>query len=486
MYLTHRRGKMSESERFILGRVVKGGMWLYGTSMINNLSGFVYWMIISRIAGSSVLGTTSAIVGVASLMNGALSLGIPAGIQRYVGKAIGEGDPQEMRAYFWTSAIFSLTLYTFGAAVIFMLSEIGLSAGNITPQMLRLASLLVLLGSTSPFTALIIAHLRTQVLFAATLTGSVGKLIVGIMLVEMGFGWIGATMGYAASYLINLVVMLAYSLKLAYPLTAPSLSHLVEVLRAGLATWIPSIVALAGQWLSVLFIYGVSNPSTTGRFYIAFAISNAVIFLATSMLSLLLPVLSGMKDGRKRVTDRMLNAVLALATPIAAFLIAQPGMVLSLLGEEYIQASMDLRILLLGLIPLSVTTAIMRLIYAYGDYGKVTAIGLSQNIPRIVSYSILTPLIGSIGASTSYTLGAFIGMAASIFYGRRRGYAINLRKIVIVAAIPAALVTIALLTSPVYWPATLILAAASYPVYLKLGVVTVEDVREVVRSVLSR
>ncbi len=482
MYLTHRRGKMSESDRFILGRVVRGGMWLYGATMINNLSGFIYWMIISKIAGSSVIGTTSAIVGVVSLVNGILSLGIPVGIQRYVGKAMGEGNLQGMRTYFWTSAIFSLAMYISGATMLFMLGEIGLSVGNITPQMLRLASLLVLLGSASPFTALIISHLRTQIIFAANLAGSVGKLAVGILLVEMGFGWIGATMGYATSYLISLIMALIYSLKLAHPLVSPSLIHLAEILRAGLATWIPSIVALAGQWLSVLFIYGISTPSATGRFYIAFAISNAVIFLATSILSLLLPVLSGMKDGRKRATDKMLNAVLALTTPVAAFLIAQPETVLSLLGKEYIRASMDLRVLLLSLIPLSVTAAVTRLIYAYGDYGKVTAIGLSQNIPRIVSYSILTPLIGSIGASTSYTLGSFTGMVASLLYGRRRGYTVNLRKIAIVAVIPAALVTIASIT-PQYWLIGPISAAASYPLYLGLKVITTEDIRDMIRGI---
>ncbi len=477
---------MGESDRFVLGRIVKGGIWFYGTSLINNLSGFVYWMIISKIAGSSVLGTTSAVVGVASLVNGVLGLGIPTGIQRYVGRAIGEKDLQEMKIYFWTGAIFSLAIYISSAVVLFTISGLGLSIGNITPQMFRMASLLVLLGSGSPLMALIIAHLRTQVLFMAALLGGTGKLIVGITLVVMGFGWIGATIGYAASYLINLMILLVYSLEIAHPLTRPSLTHLIEVLRAGLATWIPSVVAIAGQWLSVLLIYGFSNPSATGRFYIAFTASNAVIFIATGVLSLLLPVLSGMRDHRRRITDRVLNVALALSTPIATFLIAEPEVVLSLLGKEYIQASMDLRILLLSLIPLSVTVAVRSLLYAYGDYGKVTVMGLSQNIPRIAFYSILTPIMGSIGASISYTLGALTGMITSLFYGWKRGYTVDPRKIVIVAGIPAALTTTAFLVFPACWLATLALAAASYPVYLKLGVITVEDLREVVKEILSR
>ena len=481
-----RRGKMSEPERFIVGRVFRGGVWLYGTTVVNNLSGFIYWMAISKIAGSSVLGTTSALIGAVSLVNGLLSLGIPVGIQRYFGRAIGEGDLQEMRTYFWTGTLFSSVLYASSAIFLLLLSEVGISVGKITPQMLRLASLLVALGISSSFRALLISHLRTRTLFSADLLGNLGKLITGILLVEMGFGWVGATLGYAASYLVSFVVMFTHSIKLAYPLETPSLKHLGEILKAGLATWIPSTVSLAGQWLSVLFIYGISSPSATGRFYIAFAIANAVIFLATSTLSLLLPVLSGIRSGRKRVTDRMLNAVLALTTPLGVFLIARPEVVLSLIGGDYIQASMDLRLLLLGLIPISVTTAVTRLIYAYGEYKEVTAIGLSQNIPRIVSYGFLTPLMGSIGASASYTLGALTGMAASLLYGRREGYVLDLKKVLTVAAIPAALVAVAYLTFPSCWLASLIMAALSYPLYIRLGVITVEDLEEVLRSISLR
>jgi len=31
-----------------LRRVVRGGLWLYLRSLVNNLSGFIYWMVISR------------------------------------------------------------------------------------------------------------------------------------------------------------------------------------------------------------------------------------------------------------------------------------------------------------------------------------------------------------------------------------------------------------------------------------------------------
>ena len=36
-----------------LTRVVRGGLWLYPRSLVNNLSGFIYWMV-NGFAGGSV------------------------------------------------------------------------------------------------------------------------------------------------------------------------------------------------------------------------------------------------------------------------------------------------------------------------------------------------------------------------------------------------------------------------------------------------
>lgn len=473
----------SQQETYVLGKVVRGGVWLYATSVTNNAFGFVYWLLISKIAGPSVLGTTSAIVGAASLVTGLLSLGVPVGLQRYVGRTIGRRDPEEARKYFWSSTILSATLYLAGAAILYALGAAGRTLGNITPQMFRLAALLVLLGTAAPISAFVTAHLKTHILFLSSLVGNAAKLAVGVALVQMGWDWVGATIGYATASLIGLAFTLAYSVRLAEPTLAFSKVHVVRVLKAGLASWIPATIALAGQWLAVLTLYGVSTPAVTGRFYVAMAISNLVVFLATSTLGLLLPVLSGLEDGRKRAANRMLNATLALVTPIAFFVIAQPQLPLSLLGREYTQASTSLQILLLSLIPLAVTTTTTSLLYAYGEYGKVTAIGLAQNIPRIAAYMVLTPLAGSIGASTSYTLGAVTGMMASAVYGRKVGYRVDLAGLTLTALVPAAL-TAATVTAG--WPASLAAASASYAVYMALGVLKAEDVEQIMRALIPR
>ena len=89
-----------------VSRVVRGGFWLYGTSVVNNLMGFIYWMIISAIAGSEVLGTTSAVIGFSSLIAGVLGLGVAVGLQRFLGMCLGSNDVECLRRYFWSTASF--------------------------------------------------------------------------------------------------------------------------------------------------------------------------------------------------------------------------------------------------------------------------------------------------------------------------------------------------------------------------------------------
>ena len=64
---------------------------MYAASMVNNLTGYFYWLIISSIAGPEIVGIVSAIAGLSILLTGILSFGVNIGVQRYLGKALGMG-----------------------------------------------------------------------------------------------------------------------------------------------------------------------------------------------------------------------------------------------------------------------------------------------------------------------------------------------------------------------------------------------------------
>ncbi|RLG71555.1 MAG: hypothetical protein DRO23_11805, partial [Thermoprotei archaeon] len=57
-------------EEVSLSRVIRGGFYLYLTSIVNNAAGFLYWLVILTIGGSEILGYTSTTVGLATLTTG--------------------------------------------------------------------------------------------------------------------------------------------------------------------------------------------------------------------------------------------------------------------------------------------------------------------------------------------------------------------------------------------------------------------------------
>jgi len=59
-----------------LTRVVRGGLWLYLRSLVNNLSGFIYWMAVSAVGGAEIVVLTNTTVALASVVTSfLLSLG---------------------------------------------------------------------------------------------------------------------------------------------------------------------------------------------------------------------------------------------------------------------------------------------------------------------------------------------------------------------------------------------------------------------------
>ncbi len=467
-----------------VSRVVRGGFWLYGSSIINGLMGFLYWLVISVIAGSEVLGTTSAVVGFSTLVAGVLSLGVGVGLQRFLGVCLGRGDSSCLREYFWSAALFSVMTYVLAGAALTSAGFLGVGLGNVTPEMLVVAGFITSLGFVATLNALLISYLRTDLLFMATLAGNFLKLAVGIGLVRLGFGWVGASVGYLCVSLALLAVGLLYARRVVGLRTTFSAEALVEVIRAGVASWLPSIVVLSGQWLGVLAVYASVSAIETGHYYVAFTISNFVLAIGSSMLNLLLPVLSSMPDGRKRAAGRVLKISLTFMTPVAAFIATYPWLPLSLLGGEYVEASGILTLLLAATVPVAMAACVTSLMYAYGSYGKVLAVGLAQNVPRIILYYLLTPVYGGLGTAVAYVVGAFTGLIHALHVARTTGFDAGLRVASVIVAVPAVFSAVAyFLNLP--WFAGLMLVATSYIVYARVGILTRSDLREIATALLS-
>ncbi len=475
---------MSQDTNKGIGKVVKAGFWIYGQALVNNLFGLLYWLIISRIAGSEILGLTSATIGLATLIVSLTNIGIPTGISRFLGREWGRNSREGLRDYFWTGFYILLAVNLAASLILLLIGELNLTIMNYTPKMFLMASLIVFLSIANLIGSYWTSILRTELLFIATLTGNLLKLGLGVGLVMLGYGFVGAVLGYSMITITILAFGLYYVLKTLGGPVQLKTALVKEIIEAGSASWLPSIVMLLGQWLGVVMVFGATGAVSTGYYYVAFTVSNVVLMVGISIIGLLLPYLSALSEGRKRTAWSAFRLSMLAVAPVMFILILYPNVVLELLGHEYTAASNTMRILLLSAPAVLLFATVNNLVYAYGWYRSVLGLGLSQNLPRLIFYFILVPIYGGLGAALSFTLGALASLPFVHIVANKAGFSLRYREIIYDLLVPGVFSGIVYLLN-LHWLVGSLMVLFSYIVYARLGLITRSDLKIIAGSFMS-
>lgn len=468
-----------------IGKVVKGSLWLYASSIINNFIGYLYWIIATRFVEPSIIGTSAAIVGFSSLIAVFFGLGLSSGEVRMIGKSMGLNDHEGISYYFSNSLIISLFLFLMASILVLLLPDGFMGYSKIE---LSFASLFILIGYCSwsgVFSSFFIALLKTEVITLAAVTSQISKFITGISLLYIGMGLYGIIGGIIASILISDMIFLFMCKRVEW-LKIKKLNRKIikELISASLPSYIPAILGSTGSWLGILSIYGIVGGRTTGTYYISFMIASFVYTISSTILGLMFPLLSGMEDGRKRAISRAIRISYAITMPITALGILYPHVPLGFLGKEYLISSPSLQILLIGTFIVPITSGFGSLIYAYGKYKLVTIFGIASNVPRIILYVPMVNYFGDLGAAISYISGFFSELIATIIMSRKVGFRLEFKPLLILIPLTSAIVTS---TISLHWIiSTIIVLGASIFAYTRLGLVKKEDLKDIYEAIFSK
>lgn len=473
-----------ESESLGLGGVVRGGLWLYIAGLLSSFLGYLYWLLASRLVDPSVVGSAAAVVAFSTLITGLLTFGVPTGLMRFVGVGLGRGDSNMIFSYSATAILFTVTLDLAAAATLTISHLLG--SNILSGFELTAAVVLTSLGWSSALTATFNSLLRTELTALASFTSAALRITIGLALLYLGLGFVGIILGYIVSSITLNITLLIFWFKVKREAkTRLSLTNLVDMLKAGLATWLPGSLTLLAQQLGVLGLYTIVGGVETGLYYIAFAVASVIYSLPSSMLSLMLPALSAMKGGRAQATARATRLSLALAAPPALILAAYPHLPLQLLGQSYLAADTTLMILIVGVLAAPIASGYSSYIYAEGRYTRVLLIGLAGNITRISLYTMLIGL-GEVGVATAYSAGFIAALLATIPSSAKMGLKQDWLGYTKAIIIPAS-ATIAIYTLNIHWLAGIpLVAVASAFAYARLKVVDKRDLSEVAEALLSK
>jgi len=370
--------------------------------------------------------------------------------------------------------------------ILIVLGQLVINLLGIDIILLMISLLLIGTSTTSGLLrSIVIASLKTRYLPVIMIVSASAKIIAGVVLVLSGAGALGVILSFTI-YPVLASILLAVNIMFILRITTTS-SHVGidnparTLTAASLASWVPAVVSAIGIQLGPIVVFGTEGAYEAGVYFIAFSVATAVSSFMSVVLTVAVPVLSKLDDGRKRGAWKVIKVSLLMTTPFSASLIFYSSEVLQLFGSAYLDGSLVLQILLLPLPLIAVSSGMNALSYAYGNYRDVLSIGLAASIPRALLYFILVPIFGSTGAAWSYTLGSIIGFIMALIVARHIRMNIIWRDLFVLSLLPMSIAfTMSYLHVNVFVSAATTIGI-SYALFLKFSFLTRHDIQDLVK-----
>jgi hypothetical protein len=119
-------------------------------------------------------------------------------------------------------------------------------------------------------------------------------------------------------------------------------------------------------------------------------------------------------------------------------------------------------------------------VYGRGDQKSVLFLGLTGNIPRIVLYFLLSPILGTNGAALAYLVGSVTEFVLSVKVGKKHSFSMQFRKYIILTTIPLTIGFLTWLVNINFVICTIIIFIGSFLLYIKLHMFTDTELHNLV------
>jgi len=377
--------------------VVVGGAWIFSATLAVSASGFILWVIISRLLGVEVVGVTSAAVSAAGVASTLVAAGLPLAVMReFAAKGIEALKP---------AASVTLALGAASAAVAALMVA-ALPSNFSIPYWVPPALSLMTVASMVGLQALIGLG-RFAAYFTSTLTASLAKVIVGIGLALLGWGTLAPLLGYV-SYPITALLTTTYFLATTYltrPRNDPSSSNSLidgasSLLKLAYSNYPFLFSTQILNMLSVYFFAVLTGKAVdTGTLYLSLMIVLILNAVVGSALNASLSV--SLRRGTDPFTDT-LRLALAIAAPIATAVSVAPLLPLHLINPALVKGASTLALLTLTIPPTAVATAALVKANKEGRHSTIAALGIVRLTTLLALLPPLARIAGTDGVALAY------------------------------------------------------------------------------------
>lgn len=471
-----------EIEKKVVGR---GAAYIYIETVASLISGYIFWIIMSKITTTENVGISSTLVSLAGIVAVIANMGIPTGVQRFLGRSFSEKKLDEAKNI--VSIALLLICIGIGASGIAMLLLQNWihDVFDFDLQLVLIAVLFVGSSALSMlFRSVVIASLKTKSLPIIIISSSIVKLLLAAALLLLGTGAVGLTIGITSNHMLSSILLGVFIMRTVFKssrtsnMAANFIATSKSILVSSIVYWIPLLITTIGSQLGTIVVFGSQGANQAGVYFLTLTIVTGITSVMNSLFTIALPALSGLRDYRKRFAWRTIRFSALLLLPFTCSLIFYSKEIMGLFGQNYVTGSSSLEILLLSMLPMAVLTGINTLVYSYGHYRHVLIIGLAVSIPRALLYFVLVPVYGGAGAAAGYTVGSIVGCVLSLAIARKIEMQILWKELGFIFIVPTAL-AFALHYFGVNFVLGIITSTLlSYIILLKTHIVTSSDIED--------
>jgi len=258
-----------------------------------------------------------------------------------------------------------------------------------------------------------------------------------------------------------------------------------EILTASLTAWVPYTINLIGTQSGVLFIFGTSGAAPAGIYYMAFGIFLALSAFPTSIVYVLFPILSGMKEQREVLIWKAMNVSFYIVIPLAVGIAIFPSPILSIFGEDFISGTTVMSILAMTVLIAPISGSIGVLAFAYGRYRQVLLIGIIPNATKLILFSVLVSEYSGTGIAASIFIAALIELVIALVLNKMNEYKLPSKKLLALLGIPILIGLITFVANINTLVSILTVIIASYIIIPRIGIIKYSDIAEILDSIFD-
>jgi O-antigen/teichoic acid export membrane protein len=472
--------------KFTKQSIGKGAAYLYVNTITGMISGYIFWLVVSRMSPPEIIGIAGAVVSLASIITIIANLGVPVSIERFLGRTVANRKVEDTKIYVKASLYLlaaSLIICTFAMFVLHNQLYI-LTKVNLGYELLTVSIMLTISSSLSTlFRGIITSTLKTKSLAIASIASTIAKFFLVFLLFFIGTGPLKVTMGITCFTVLETII-LGFDIRSLFRERSDQRSEIAVtkafkvLLDSGMPSYVPSLIGAMGSQLGTLLVFGLQGAGHAGSFYIAYSIYSAVYRGMSVIFSITFPVLSSLDSAHREFAWRVTKISILATAPLSFAIMMYSTSIMKIFGSGYVQGSTALEVLFISIIPEAIRYGISNLVYSQGVYRQVMIIGIVTNLPRTILYFTFVPYLGETGAAASFTIGSIAGLISSIVISNKYNVSIGWRDMFLIIIVPLGLSYVMYMLHINFVIGIIMTLVLSYALYLKLKILLRADIKD--------